>query len=342
MAPRSEPYRHCTIRSEELTLGPYAIRRILQAIPLLVGISVLIFLLLQMTPGGPISIGEGQAGSRVTPEQIARLRGRYGLDDPLPIQFLNWGKGVLTGEWGISYNTGRPVLEMIGERVHATLILTGSAFLVSLAIAVPVGIIASTRRYSLFDHTATGLSFIGLATPSFWFALMLLFAFSYNLGWLPSSGLRDLRQQHEGIAAVWDVVRHLIMPVTVLALVSTANLTRYVRSSMLDVLSQDYVRTARGAGLPRRTVILEHAFKNAAIPVVTVSVLTIPELFLGAVITETIFAIPGMGRLFIESANLRDYPVLLGILMIGSGLVVVANLLADLVYGFLDPRISYE
>ncbi len=170
---------------------------------------------------------------------------------------------------------------------------------------------------------------------------MLLYVFSFQLGWLPSSGLEDLRQAHVGLAAVWDRLSHLIMPVAVLALIATAQLTRYVRGSMLEVLHEDYVRTARGNGLPERNVIVRHAFRNAAIPVVTIAVLMIPELFLGAVITESIFAIPGMGRLFIDSADLRDYPVLLGILTIAALLVVVTNLLADLLYGLLDPRISY-
>lgn len=273
---------------------------------------------------------------------MERLRARYGLDDPLPVQYLNWLRGVVTGDWGVSYNTGRPVLEAIGERIPTTLLVTGLALLVSLLIAIPVGIYAATRQYSVFDYICTGASFAGLATPSFWFGLMLLYVFTFQLGWLPSSGLVDLRAQYEGFDKVLDMAAHLVMPVTVLALVSVAGLTRYVRSSMLEVLSQDYVRTARGSGLPERIVVWEHAFKNAAIPLVTITVLTIPELFLGAVITESIFGLPGMGRLFVESANLRDYPVLLGILMIASLLVVAANLLADLLYGWLDPRISLE
>jgi len=321
-------------------VGPYIIRRLLQAIPLLFGISIIIFLMLQMAPGGPLASGEAQAS--VTPEQIEKLRGHYGLDDPMPVQYLNWLGGVMTGDWGTSYDTGQPVLEAITERLPTTLVLTGLAFAISLLIAIPVGVVAATRQYSAFDYASTGLSFAGIATPSFWFGLMLLYVFSFQLDLLPSSGLTDLRVEHTGLAAVWDRTLHLIMPVAVLALIATANLTRYIRSSMLEVLGQDYVRTARGSGLPERRVILQHAGKNASIPVVTIAMLMIPDLFLGAVITETIFSIPGMGALFVHSAELRDYPVLLGILIIAALLVVVTNLATDVIYGFLDPRISYE
>ena len=321
-------------------VGPYVVRRMLQAIPLLFGISIIIFLMLQMAPGGPLASGEAQAA--ITPEKIERLRAHYGLDDPLPIQYLNWLGGLVTGDWGVSYDTGQPVLQVITERLPTTLALTGLAFAVSLLIAIPVGILAATRQYSVFDYASTGLSFAGIATPSFWFGLMLLYLFSFQWDLLPSAGLTDLREDHVGFAAVWDRTTHLIMPVAVLALIATANLARYVRASMLEVLGQDYVRTARGSGLPERTVILQHAGKNASVPVVTIAMLMVPELFLGAVITETIFSIPGMGALFVHSAELRDYPVLLGILVIAAVLVVITNLAADVIYGFLDPRISYE
>lgn len=321
-------------------MGAYAVRRIAQAVPLLFGISVVIFAMLQMVPGGPLASGEG--GSAASAERIAKLKELYGLDDPLYVQYLKWIGGILTGDWGTSLNTGRPVLELIGDRVPATLLLTGLAFGLAIVLAVPMGIIAARWRNSIFDYLTTGATFLGLATPSFWFGLMLLFVFTYSLGWLPGSGLEDLRQTHYGWDAVVDRLRHLVMPVLVLALIGTANLARYVRSSMLEVLDEDYVRTARGSGLPELTVVVRYGFKNAAIPVVTVAVLIIPELFLGAVITESIFGIAGMGRLFLDSANVRDYPVLLGILLVGAVLVVLSNLLADLLYGFLDPRVSYD
>lgn len=319
----------------------YLIRRSLQAIPLLFGISIVVFLLLQMTPGGPLAAGEGAAGQANAP-QLARLRERLGLDDPLWQQYLRWLGGILTGDWGVSLSSRRDVLEVIGERLPTTIMLTGTSFIIALIVALIVGVVSAVKHRSLFDYIATGTSFAALSMPSFWLALLLLFLFSYQLDLLPSGGLRDLRNPQEGFAGFLDTARHLVLPVTVLSLISIATLGRYVRSSMLEVLNLDYVRTARGAGVPERVVVLRHALRNAAIPVVTVAVLTIPELFLGAVITETIFALPGMGRLFIESANGRDYPVLLGILMIAATLVVVANLIADLLYARLDPRIRYD
>jgi peptide/nickel transport system permease protein len=321
-------------------MGSYVLRRLCQAVPLLVGISVIVFVLLQMTPGGPLVSGEG--ATQMTPEQMAKLRAQYGLDQPLPTQYLHWLRGLVTGDWGMSYNSGDSVLTMIGDRIPVTLLLTGLALIVALLISLPVGVFSAYRRNSVFDYAATGAAFAGLATPSFWFGLMLLYVFAFQLRWLPSSGLTDLRQDHQGFAALGDLAAHLVLPVCVLAMISVAHLTRYVRSSMIEVLDQDYVRTARGSGLPERTVVLHHAFKNAAAPVVTIAVLAIPELFLGAVITESIFSLSGMGRLFVDSANLRDYPVLLGILMIAAVLVILANLLADVLYAWLNPRISYE
>ncbi|MGH2558917.1 MAG: ABC transporter permease [Thermomicrobiales bacterium] len=324
-------------------MSRYLIRRTVQAVPLLLGISVLVFLLLQMTPGGPLAVSERSGASgRVTQEDFQRLRDKYGLDDPLYVQYFNWLKELVQGDWGTSFNTGRPVLTMIGERLPTTLTLTGAAFLITLCISIPVGILAATRQYTIFDYFSTSVAFLGISIPSFWLGLMLIYLFTFQLGWLPSVGLTDPRQDHEGWAGIWDRITHLIMPVTILALASTASMTRYLRAAMLDVISQDYVRTARAKGLTERVVIGYHALKNGAVPLVTVLALELPDLFIGAVITESIFAISGMGRLFVESANLRDYPVLMGILLIASVLVIVSNLLADVVYGLIDPRISFR
>src|SRR5690606_1169830 len=324
-------------------MSHYVIRRTVQAIPLLIGIRVIVFVLLQMTPGGPLAIAENPGGSgRVIQEQLERLRAKYGLDDPLYMRYLHWAGDLVRGDWGTSFNTGQPVLAMIGERIPATLLLTGLASLVTLILAFPIGIISAARQYSLFDYIATTAAFLGIAVPSFWLALMFLYVFTFSLGWLPAVGLGDPRQQYEGFAAVVDRARHLIMPVSVLALVSTASLTRYVRAAMLDVLGQDYMRTARGKGLTERAALMRHALKNAAIPVVTILALEIPDLFIGSVIVESIFAISGMGRLFVESADLRDYPVLMGILLIASFLVILFNLIADILYSRLDPRIRYR
>jgi peptide/nickel transport system permease protein len=316
----------------------YIFRRLLQSIPLLLVISMIIFLLLQMTPGGPLAMGENVGSGRVTAEQIERLRDKYGLNQPLYIRYVYWFGDFIRGDWGTSFNTGRPVLEMITERLPTTLLLTGLAYLVMLILAFPIGIISAVRQYSVLDYIMTGLAFIGISIPSFWFGLLLLFIFSFKTGWLPAFGLTDVNEL-SGMAHLWDMGRHLIMPVSVMAMIDTAAVTRYIRASMLETIHQDYVRTARAKGLGQRAVILRHVLRNATIPIVTILALRIPDLFLGTVVTETIFAIPGMGRLFIMSAELRDYPVLMGILVIAAILVILSNLLADVLYAALDPRI---
>lgn len=324
-------------------MSNYLVRRLLQAVPLLIVISIIIFAMLQMTPGGPLAVGEGGGRSgRVTEEDLQRLRNKYGLDDPMYVQYLNWGRDLVRGDWGTSFNTGLPVLTMIQERLPTTLLVMGLSFLVTVLLAFPTGILAALRRYTFFDYLTTSISFLGIAVPSFWFALMLMFIFSFTLGWLPSVGLSDPRANYSGWAAVVDTGRHLIMPVIVLSLTSTASITRYVRAAMLDVIGQDYVRTAQAKGLSDRTIVGLHALKNGAIPIVTVLALELPDLFIGAVIVESVFAISGMGRLFIESAGLRDYPVLMGVLMISALLVITFNLLADVLYALLDPRIRYK
>ncbi len=316
----------------------YIFRRLLQSIPLLLVISMIIFLLLQMTPGGPLAMGESVGSGRVTAEQIERLRDKYGLNQPLYIRYLYWFGDFIRGDWGTSFNTGRPVLEMITERLPTTLLLTGLAYLVMLILAFPIGILSAVRQYSVMDYIMTGLAFIGISIPSFWFGLLLLFMFSFKTGWLPAFGLTDVNE-YTGMAYLWDLGRHLVMPVAVLAMIDTAAVTRYIRASMLETIHQDYVRTARAKGLGQRAVIIRHVLRNATIPIVTILALRIPDLFLGTVVTETIFAIPGMGRLFIMSAELRDYPVLMGILVIAAILVILSNLLADVLYAALDPRI---
>lgn len=297
--------------------------------------------MLQMTPGGPLAIAE-DAGGRMTAEDLDRLRNKYGLDDPLYIQFFHWGTDLVTGDWGTSFNTGQPVLSMIMGRLPTTLMVTGLAFALTIMISIPIGLLSAVRQYSFFDYLSTGISFLGISIPSFWSSLMLLYLFSFTLGWLPSVGLSDLRQDLTGWQAFWDLLKHLALPVSVLALTSTASLTRYVRAAMLDVLGQDYIRTAQAKGLRERIVLIVHALRNAATPIITVVATELPDLFIGAVIVESVFAISGMGRLFVDSANLRDYPVLMGILMLASLLVIVCNIVADMLYGIVDPRIRYR
>lgn len=314
----------------------YVIRRIIQMIPLLIGISIVIFSIIQAAPGGPEELLLDR-GMFVDPAAIEAYRVRLGVDQPVYIQYFKWVGAMLTGDMGISFQTQRPVFDMILERLPDTIRLMSLSFLIAACIAIPLGIYSAVRQYSPFDYIATGLSFVAIAMPVFWFGLMLQFIFSVKLQWLPVAGTVTV-----GIDTFFDKVKHIVMPATVLSLHYIAQWSRYMRSSMLGVLKQDYIRTAHSKGLTRRNVINVHAVKNASIPVVSVMALSIARLFSGAVITETIFGWPGIGRMFIQSMHARDYPLLMGIMMMGSFMVVVFNLAADVVYGWLDPRISYE
>jgi peptide/nickel transport system permease protein len=273
----------------------------------------------------------------IDPKVIEAYRHRLGVDQPIYIQYFKWISTALSGDLGISYTSTRPVADMIVERLPATLELMAISFLLAACVAIPMGIYSALHQYSPFDMIATTASFLGIAMPVFWFGLILQLLFSVKLGWLPVSGTITV-----GATSLLDHIKHLILPSVVLSLHYIAGWSRYMRSSMLGVIHSDYIRTAHSKGLKERIVIVRHAVKNALIPVITIMALNLAGLFSGAVITETIFAWPGIGRLFIQSMYARDYPVLMGILMMGSFMVVFFNLLADLVYGWLDPRISYQ
>lgn len=313
----------------------YLARRMLQAIPVLLGISLLLFLIMHALPGGPMAMYLNNPN--ITPEQIARMKHAYGLDRPFHVQYVSWLLDLVQGNLGKSFADGRPVLDRILERFPATLELMGASYFVALVLAIPLGVLASLRQYSLADILTTVLAYLGISMPTFWFGIVLIMVFSSWLHWFPSGG-----RITQGAGGPLDVLSHLVLPTTVLALYSVATWSRYVRSSMLEVLRSDYVRTARAKGLSERIVIYKHALRNALVPVVTVLALDAGYLFSGALITETIFAWPGMGRLFWDSVLKRDYPLLMGILMIASILVVALNLLADLIYVLLDPRIQYN
>lgn len=316
-------------------MGTYAARRLLQAIPLLLAIMVGTFLLLQYLPGGPLVLLAHNP--HVSPVRLALIRHNLGLDLPGYLQFLHWLGGILRGDWGTSYTDNRPVLTDIDERLPATLLLMGSGFIVSLVLAVTIGVVSARYRYSLFDHAGTLSAFFGLAMPVFWFGLMLQLLFAVHLGWLPAA---DMYDERTGPSLLSDI-RHLILPALTLGITSIAGWSRYLRASLQDALEQDYVRTARAKGVRRRHIVTRHALRNALIPLVTVLALDLPGYFTGSVVVETVFSWPGMGRLFFQSLNQRDYPVQLGILLIASGLIILGNLIADLVYGLLDPRITY-
>jgi peptide/nickel transport system permease protein len=317
-------------------MSRYLLRRILQLVPLLLGITIVLFAVIQAAPGGP----EGallESGRFIDPAVIESYRQRLGVDRPVPEQYVRWLGAALTGDLGISFSTTRPVSAMIAERLPATIELMGASFLFAAAIAFGLGLLSSVRQYSWADHLATGLSFLGIAMPVFWFALILQLVFAVRLGWLPVAGTGTV-----GDPSLADHLAHLLLPAFVLSFRNIAGWSRYLRSSMIGALRTDYVRTARAKGLPERAVVGKHALRNALIPVVSIMALDLAGLFSGAVITETVFAWPGIGRLFVQSMFARDYPLLMGILLLGSVMVVVFNLVADLLYGVLDPRVRYE
>ena len=321
----------------------YIVRRLLQFIPLLFLISLLFFALLQVLPGGPLAAYENNPN--VTSQDLARLEQQLGLNDPLPVKYVKWLGNVLRGDWGHSIYTQRPALQEIADRLPSTIYLMGTAFVVSLLIAIPIGLISALKQYSVFDVVATTIAFAGQSIPIFWFGLLLIILFHSTLTnpltgapLLPGGGMSTLSAPF----SLGDYAVHLILPVTMLALHQAAYVTRFVRASMLDVIHLDYVRTARAKGLPERAILLGHAFKNAALPLVTILALDLPNLFNGAIFTETIFSWPGMGRLFITSALQSDYPELMAILMINAALILFFNLVADVAYALIDPRIRYS
>jgi len=271
-------------------------------------------------------------------EDMQRVRTLLGLDRPIYVQYWRWFCRVLVGDLGRSFTDGRPVLTRIVERLPATLELTVSALLVSLVLAVPIGILSAVRQYSVFDYAATVFAFFGIGMPSFWFGMLCILLFSVYLGWLPACGRAPLA----GAVTLVGRIKYLLMPMAVLGLVRTARFTRFMRSSMLEVIRQDYIRTARAKGLAERVVIYRHALKNALIPVITILGLSIPALIGGALIVEQVFAWPGMARMSIAAVFRRDYPVVMGVNLVAALMVVAGNLLADLAYGLVDPRVRYD
>ena len=305
-------------------------------VPLLVGVTIVLFGVIQAAPGGP-EAALLESGRFIDPDVIQAYRERLGVDRPVPIQYVRWLSGAVQGDLGVSFSTTRPVTEMILERLPATLLLMGASFVLAAVLAFALGILSAVRQYTWWDHLGTGVSFVGIAMPVFWLALILQLVFGVWLGWLPVAGTQTV-----GDTSLADRLAHLVLPAFVLSFRYVAGWSRYLRSSLLGALRADYVRTARAKGLPERVVVGVHALRNALIPVVSVMALNLAALFSGAVITETVFAWPGIGRMFVQAMFARDYPLLMGILLLGSGMVVVFNLVADVVYGVLDPRIRYE
>jgi peptide/nickel transport system permease protein len=310
----------------------YLLRRIVQSVILLVLVSMIGFAILHLAPGGPLSQFALTPG--MSAETLARISHQMGLDRPLPIQYLDWAGHLLRGDWGRSYRDQQPVLSIIVSHLGATLELMVSSTLLSVIFGTWVGVLGAIRRYSLADYLATIGAMIGLSIPTFWFGLIMIYLFSVWLGWLPSGDMYT-----SGNASLIDYARHLVLPCLVLTLVTIATWSRYMRASMLDVISQDYIRTARAKGVRRHAVLIHHAMRNALLPMITIAGLQLPTLLGGALVTETVFTWPGMGRLFLDSIGYRDYPVVMGLLMFSALLVLVGNLLADVLYVVADPRI---
>jgi len=313
-------------------VGTYLARRVVQSFLVLVLISVTIFIIIHLAPGGPAIL----VAADLTPADRQYIMRNLGLDQPLSVQLLKWFSTVARGDFGRSINDQRPVLDLIRERLPATLLLSATALAVAIAAGVPLGVAAARRPGSWIDHSATGLSVFGIAIPSFWLGIMLILLLSVRWRILPSAGMSTIG----ATPSLGDLARHLLMPTFVLALFYLAQIAAYSRSSMLDVLHRDYIRTARAKGTGERVVLFRHAMRNALIPVVTIVGLLIPRLVGGAAITETIFSWPGLGRLAIEAAFKRDYPLIMGITVVFAVAVVVSNLLVDIAYGLLDPRVK--
>lgn len=319
-------------------MGAFVLRRLIIAVPVLCGVTLLAYLLVDLAPGDPVTaMVDPSTRAELGPEWVELRKEQLGLNDPAPVRYLLWLKEVLQGNLGYSLIGGQSVASQIQERIGPTLLLMGTALLLGTLIGIPLGVLSAIRQYSLLDYLATVGGFLAISTPSFFLGLGLVYLFAVRWKLFPSSGMRTLGVEDSGS----DLVRHMILPVTVLAFAQIPLVMRYARAAMLEVLRQDYVTTARSKGLGERVVLLGHAFRNALLPLITVLGLTLPEILSGAVITETIFQWPGMGMLVIRAVSARDYPLILGTILVTATMVLVCNLLADLLYAAADPRIRF-
>ena len=321
----------------------YLLKRLMAMIPMLIGITMISFIIIHLAPGSPADLLI-QMNPKASPEAKVRLRAYYGLDKPLPVQYFYWIKRIAILDFGTSFSPdGRKVSDKIFERMPVTVMLNVLSLLLILVVALPLGILSSIYQHSFLDKCSTVFVFLGFAWPSFWLALLLMMLFGVKLGWLPVSGLSSFN--HDALTPLGmavDYARHLLLPVLVSAFGGLAGMSRYVRSSMLEVIRQDYIITARAKGLTEGSIVYHHALRNALLPIITLLGLSVPGLIGGSVIFETIFSIPGMGQLFWAGAMARDYPLIMGMLVIGSCLTLVGNLIADLSYALADPRIRVK
>jgi peptide/nickel transport system permease protein len=320
----------------------YLMRRLLQMIPLLVFISLLSFLIINMAPGDPVYRYVNPRKRPPTPEELAVLRHHYGLDRPIYVRYFVWLRDMLKGDWGYSIITKNLVTDEVLSRLPNTILLSGCALLAAILVSIPLGVISAVKRYTIIDYITTFIAFVGISIPSFWFALLIVALFSNKLGWLPSVGMSSVSGNLQGVDKVWDVAKHLVLPVVALSFTEAAYWMRYQRAALLENLTQDFVRTARSKGLNERLVIWRHAFRNSLVSTVTLIGLSLPWLVNGSYITESIFGWPGMGRLGITSIMSRDFPVVMAVTMLSALLVILGNLFSDVLYAFVDPRTRLE
>ena len=308
-------------------------------VPLIFGITLITFTVIHLAPGNPVEV-QTEMSLKASAQARDNLKKLYGLDKPLHIQYFDWLKRFVKLDFGKSFVDGRKVIDKIIERIPITLTINILSLILIFIISLPIGILSATKQYSIFDKLSTIFVFIGFSTPTFWLALLLMILFGVNMGLLPISGIQSIdTSEMATFDRLWDWIKHLILPVGISAFGGIAGLSRYSRSSMLEVIRQDYIRTAKAKGLQEKKVIFRHAFRNALMPIVTILGLSVPGLIGGGVIFETIFAIPGMGQLFYSSTMSRDYPTIMGILVIGAILTLFGNLIADISYAFVDPRV---
>ncbi|MGD9712855.1 MAG: ABC transporter permease [Thermomicrobiales bacterium] len=320
-------------------MSQYILRRLAISIPVLLGVTIIAFLLVNLAPGDPVSaMIDPFTRAELGDAWVERRQEQLGLNDPVLVRYGLWLREIVQGNLGYSLINGQPVLDQIMDRVGPTVLLMGAAIVISMLIGIPLGIFSAVRQYSILDYLTTALGFMAVSTPSFFLALGLMYLFAVELRWLPTSGMRTLGKPE----SIKDLTLHMVMPVTVLALAQLPLFMRYARSAMLEALGADYVVTARAKGLRESLVLMRHAFRNALIPLITITGLTLPELLSGAVITETIFSWPGMGMLAMSAVKGRDYPLILGVILFTATLVLVSNLLSDLFYAVVDPRIRYR
>lgn len=317
-------------------MSTYLVRRLLISIPVLLGVTVLNFFIIQLAPGSPADL---YLAPDASPDYVARVEASLGLDQPIMVQYVNWLSQLVRGDLGLSYVSRAPVADVIGARLGPTLLLMGLSLVVAYAIAIPLGILAAKKKGTRVDYTVVGGAFFGVSVPNFFLGLALIYVFSVQLGWLPTGNMVTIGGGGSGL---WDRITHLILPVVVLATAIAGNMVRYVRSSMVDALSEDYIRTAHAKGLAPTVVVHKHALRNALNPIVTILSVDLAGLLGGAVVTEQIFQWPGLGMLTIQSITSRDYSVLMGVNLIAALAVFAANIFADFVYAVVDPRIEYR